>query len=159
MTTFKKRHPIKKKEIRKILDGLKKIFSCELFDEKERIEIARIEKFTVVLINGEADLFIIDGEPFFTIKGIMKYSPKEQFVTIDMGAVKHIANGADTMTPGIVDADINIEKGDTVWIRDEKNNRPLAVGIALMDGLKMVEKKQGKAIHSIHHIGDDLWNA
>ena len=74
-----------------------------------------------------------------------------------MGAVAYVYNGADVMAPGIVDADAGIRTGDFVWVRDEKNGRPLAVGRALMDGTTMVTERRGKAVESIHHVGDDLW--
>lgn len=158
LSTLRQRHSIKKKEVKKILDELEKIFSCKLFTEKDRIEMASTPKREVLLVNGEIDVFIIDGKPFLTLMGLMRYEPKKRFVTVDMGAISYIVNGADIMTPGIVDADVEIKEKDVVWIRDEKNGKPLAVGIALMDGKKMVEAKKGKAVESIHHVGDDLWN-
>jgi PUA domain protein len=98
------------------------------------------------------------GSIFFTLHGINKYRPKEKFVIVDMGAVKFVANGADVMAPGIVDADININENDQVWICDEKNQKPLAIGIALINGEKMIAEKQGKAITIVHYVGDLLWN-
>jgi len=74
-----------------------------------------------------------------------------------MGAVPHVYNGADVMAPGIVDADPDIRPGDLVWVRDERNGRPLAVGRAILDGSTMVREERGKAVEMIHHVGDDLW--
>ena len=61
------------------------------------------------------------------------------------------------MAPGIVDADPAIRPGDLVWVRDERNLRPLAIGEALMSGPEMVASEKGKAVASIHHVGDPLW--
>ena len=36
--------------------------------------------------------------------------------------------------------------------------RPPGVGIALVDGEEMMEMTKGKAISTIHWIGDELWN-
>jgi len=47
--------------------------------------------------------------------------------------------------------------GDFVWIRDERNLQPLAVGEALMTGAEMNVSDKGKSVKSIHHVGDDLW--
>jgi PUA domain protein len=74
-----------------------------------------------------------------------------------MGAVKFVYNGADVMAPGVVDADSSISQGDLAWVRDEKNLRPLAVGIALMNGDEMTSENVGKALESIHHVGDAIW--
>jgi PUA domain protein len=79
-------------------------------------------------------------------------------VTVDMGAVPHVANGADVMAPGITEADPAIRAGDLVWVRDERNRRPLAVGRALVDGPAMPRGKKGKAVETLHHVGDALWS-
>ena len=77
---------------------------------------------------------------------------------VDMGAVKFVTNGADVMAPGIVDADLDIEDGNSVWICDQQHRKPLAVGSALMNGEDMKNKSSGKAVKIIHYIGDELWN-
>ena len=41
---------------------------------------------------------------------------------------------------------------------DETHNKPLAIGISLITGPEMVENDEGKAIKSIHHVGDEIWN-
>jgi PUA domain protein len=74
-----------------------------------------------------------------------------------MGAVKYVANGADIMAPGIIDAYAGIIEGSAVWIRDEKNLRPMAVGQALMGGPEMVVSKEGKAVKTIQYVGDKIW--
>ena len=68
-----------------------------------------------------------------------------------------MVKGADIMGPGIVDADKEINPGDFVWVRDVKNLRALAIGEALISGMEMLQKKPGKAIKSIHYVGDKLW--
>jgi len=62
------------------------------------------------------------------------------------------------MAPGIVDADPEIKTGDAVWVRDQNNKRPLLVGVALMDGPAMVAGKGGKAVKTVHYVGDKIWN-
>jgi PUA domain protein len=61
------------------------------------------------------------------------------------------------MAPGVVDADRTMKAGDLVWVRDEKNRQPLAVGEALISGEEMIAAESGKAVKSIHHVGDNLW--
>jgi PUA domain protein len=61
------------------------------------------------------------------------------------------------MSPGIVEADPAIDEGDLVWIRDEKNMKPLAIGRALVKGTDMAGGGKGKAVKSIHYVGDRLW--
>src|SRR5437016_4062000 len=35
--------------------------------------------------------------------------------------------------------------------------RPLAIGRAIMDGPTMAREEKGKAIQTIHHVGDEIW--
>jgi predicted RNA-binding protein (TIGR00451 family) len=72
--------------------------------------------------------------------------------------VKFLANGADVMAPGVVDADPGIKVGMSVWVRDQNNLRPLLIGTALMDGPEMKSANGGKAVKTVHFVGDKLWN-
>jgi PUA domain protein len=64
-------------------------------------------------------------------------------------------NGADIMSPGIVFADPEIVAGDLVVVAEEKHRKPLAIGRALIPGTEM--KGEGKAVKSLHHVGDQIW--
>ena len=79
-----------------------------------------------------------------------------QFETCD--SPQAMANGADVMSPGIVDADRETCEGGGVWVRDERNFKPLAIGLALMSGEEMRGADKGKAIKTIHFVGDKIWN-
>jgi PUA-domain protein len=93
-----------------------------------------------------------------TCRLLMQKKPSKKWVTVDMGAVKFVNNGADVMAPGITDADPDIQPGDLVWIRDEKNKVPLAVGEAVIPGAQMPRGPKGKAVKSLHRVGDEMWN-
>ena len=103
-------------------------------------------------------LFEREGLFFPTIRGILSMDMDRMAVTVDMGAVSFIHNGADVMSAGIVEADPGIREGDIVWVRDVKNRKPLAVGTAPCGGPEMVASSKGKAVRSIHYVGDELWN-
>ena len=153
---IRRRHRLKHKEVVKLYEDLKNTFGEEIITEKI-IDIASAKDFDVILIDNVI-IGIILEIPFLTVRGLLKYKPKNRFVTVDMGAVKFVNNGADIMTPGIVDADRDIKKDDYIWIRDEKNLQPLAIGKALLDADEMIASNKGKGIKSIHYIGDKLWN-
>jgi PUA domain protein len=155
---LKKRHRLRKKEIKSLSEGLFNVFSISSILEADTVDMASTLKFDVVLVNGEILGLVYKKIPFFTVKGLLKFRPQKKYVTVDMGAVKFVYNGADIMAPGITDADSEIQSGDLVWIRDEKNLQPLAVGEAILSGEEMIQSNSGKAIISIHHVGDDLWN-
>ncbi len=139
-------------------EGLLEIFGKSCISQDETVDRANIGNFDVILVNGEILAMVVKDRPFLTVKGFLKYRVEKRFVTVDMGAVKFVYNGADIMAPGIVDADSGITEGDLVWIRDQKNLQPLAVGEAVISGKDMVISNKGKAVISIHHVGDDIWN-
>lgn len=99
-----------------------------------------------------------EEKAFPTVRALLALKPPRRYVTVDMGAIKFVMNGADIMAPGITEADPTIAPGDVVWIRDERNRQPLAVGEALVPGSAMPRGPKGKAVKSVHRVGDDVWN-
>ena len=154
---FRNRHRLKRKQIKQLLSTMHTKFLIEPFDDHAAVDIAQYDNQEIILINDSIDFFIYQDTVFFTLHGLNKYKPQDYFVIVDMGAVKFVTNGADIMTPGIVNADAKINPGDLVWIADETHRKPLGVGEALIDGVDMIHQKKGKAIKNIHHIGDKLW--
>lgn len=78
-------------------------------------------------------------------------------VIVDLGAVPHIANGADVMGPGIVSATGEFDEGSLVVVVDEKLGRVIAVGRATRPMEDIKEK--GKSVKNLHHAGDRAWRA
>jgi PUA domain protein len=126
--------------------------------ENKVLEKITLDEYTLILVDGRPLLFEIEGQLFPTVRGALEMELKNRIVTIDKGAIRFVSNGADIMAPGIVDADSEIEEGDFVIIVEETHRKPLAIGKALMKGPQMVEADSGKAIKSITHVGDKLWN-
>jgi len=155
---IKNRHRLKNKNIRNIQQQLKEIFNNEFFKETSSVETGDYEDFNIVLVDGEPCFMFHENKILFTLHGINKFKPKNNFVVVDMGAIKFVTSGADVMAPGIVDADINISENEQVWICDETHHKPLAIGIAIMTGEQMKTEGKGKAIKTIHYVGDKLWN-
>lgn len=155
---IKNRHRLKSREIKKIQNDLQNTFNYAFFDEKSSVEIGDIEGTKIILVDDIPCFIVHENRIVFTLHGLYRYRPRGKFVVVDMGAIKFVTNGADVMTPGIVDADKDINESDQVWICDEKHHRPLAVGIALMNGEQMITERKGKAVRLIHYVGDRLWN-
>jgi PUA-domain protein len=152
------RHRLSKKEVKALEQEMMSSAGFVPFLPDSQIDVAETDKWTVLLDGSEVVGIYINDKPFPTLKGLLKTTPAGRHVTVDMGAIKFIANGADVMSPGIVDADPAISEGEVVWVRDVKNKKPLAVGIALKSGADMVNVKQGKAVKTIHYVGDEIWN-
>ena len=119
----------------------------------------------------ETDLILVDRIPlamrievcgkmgwYPTLKGISAWSVERSWVAVDEGAIPFLRNGADCMGAGIHIADPSLEEGDFVWIRDQETGEPIATGTAIVDGEEMMSMTKGKAISTIHWVGDDLWN-
>ena len=154
---IRKRKRMRGKDIKAISSELEEILGAPVFTEDDTVDIAESSDFDLLFVGNDILGLIIEGKPFLTVRGVIKYKPVKRFVTVDMGAVPFITNGADCMGPGIVEADASISAGDLVWIRDEKNKVPLAVGISERSGPELILKSAGKAIKNIHNVGDKLW--
>lgn len=124
----------------------------------DTVEIIKSDLPDIVLVNGEPLVMFFDNAPFPTLKGALKADIKSRYVVVDMGAVKFMAKGADVMSPGITEADPHVGEDDLVIILDENHRKPLAIGRCLIKGPEMVENTSGKAIKTLHFIGDDIWN-
>ena len=154
---IKKRKRMRAKEVKALSEDLKAVFGTETIAEDEIVDRAESNDFDVIFVDNDILGMVYEEKPFLTVRGLLKYRPEKRFVTVDMGAVPYVTNGADVMGPGIVDADPDIKEGDLVWIRDVKNMVPLAVGVTLRDAASLVTKEKGKAIKTVHNVGDKLW--
>ena len=154
---IRRRGRLRQKESADLIHRLAEEFGMTVPLDDVPLDEAEAGPFRLLLRGNEAIALFIDGGIVPTVRGLLAFPATERWVTVDMGAVRFIYNGADVMAPGIAEADPAIRAGDVVWVRDEKNRRPLAVGRAMMDGPTMAREKKGKAIETIHHVGDDLW--
>ena len=145
-----KRYHLSKKKIKEIK---KKLAIPVWMDGVYEIVEDDIE---VILVDGIPSYFLFENRYYPTVLLLLQSPPENGYVTVDMGAVKHVLNGANIFAAGIVEADEDIEKGDAVYVRDEKYKKPLAVGIALIDGKTMVLEKRGPAVRNIHYYGDKI---
>jgi PUA-domain protein len=152
----RKRYHLKKKKLKEMQKTLGEY--AYLIPSKGKIEVLETSAQEIILINGQPLIMIMDDEPFPTLKGALQLQIKSRYVVVDMGAVKFMAKGADVMSPGITEADPNIKEGDLVIVVDETHHKPLAVGRSLISGEEMVKNTEGKAVKTLHHIGDKIWN-
>ena len=154
---FRKRRRLRQKEVTQLAAELDATLGTKTFSEGDVVDVAEGPGYEAVFSGGKALALVVGKESFLTVRGLLKFGAMKRYVTVDMGAVKFVYNGADVMGPGIVESDPDIKPGDLVWIRDIKNRQPLAVGRAVVDAATMARKEKGKAVESIHHVGDKLW--
>lgn len=146
-----KRTRLKSKDINRLLEH----YNLDL-SKKDSVELVEDEKIKLILVNKEPCFFYYEDKEVPTLRYLQTHAPLKK-ITVDMGAVKFVVNGADVMRPGIMEIEDGIEKEDFVVIVDENNNKPLSVGIALFDSEEMKKMSSGKVIKNIHYVGDDIW--
>lgn len=156
---IRKRKRLRNKEVRALADQMEEQIGIRAFEGELPVDRAESPDFDLIFVGNDIFGLVKDDVPFLTVRGVLEYNPEKRFVTVDMGAVPFITNGADCMGPGIVEADDDIAEGDYVWIRDIRNKRCLAIGVAMRDTAALRGKKPGKAIKSLTYVGDKLWKA
>jgi len=112
-------------------------------------------------------VFFVDGKPWIVrAQGRLLPSLKYDLVLItlpkivvDMGAVPHVANGAQIMRPGIRQIEGEFNKDDLVAILDERYRKIIALGIAEKDSGTIRSMTKGRVITNIHYVGDAVWKA
>jgi PUA-domain protein len=153
---IKKRYHLKKKKLKEVEAKMGPYRN--LIPPSAKVEIIETDLPELILINDEPLIMILGDEPIPTLKGALKIKIESRYVVVDMGAVQFMAKGADVMSPGITEADPNIKKGELVVVVDEIHHKPLVIGRSLISGNEMVKNRQGKAVKTLHHIGDKIWN-
>ena len=77
-------------------------------------------------------------------------------VTVDMGAVKFVCNGAKMMRPGITKFD-SFVMGGIVLVKDQVHGKILASGKAIVDSETAAPMQKGYVVETLHYISDEMW--
>ncbi len=161
---IKHRTLLRTKELRKLLEGLEKtpkmIHKALRDSSSGKVSVERIildKKSELFLVQGELWLVKLDAIVFPGLPALIAENVQLPQVVIDMGAVPHIANGADVMAPGIFSIDEQLVVDDFAVIIDQKNLVPLAVGRMLLMPEVILKSNKGRAIETLHYVGDQLW--
>ena len=154
---IKSRNVLRKTDEKALINDIEEAFGDTVVFRNRKLELVETDEAEFIFVDGEPILFRIEGKIFPTVRGALKLTPSRRKVVVDPGAVRFIINGADVMGPGIVEADPDIKEGDLVIVVEKAHGKALAIGKALIPGKDMVGKS-GKAIKSVHYVGDELWN-
>jgi len=155
-----KRFFVRKREAKRLLHEVSKELGIDvekIFGSKPQIEIIETKRKKMYLIDGAPLLVMAEGVIFPTLffKEYVSQLPK---ITVDMGAVPYICNGADVMAPGIVEVNGDFREGALVIVVDKRNKRPIAVARSLFDSEKTRTLDKGKVFKNLHYVGDEIWN-
>lgn len=157
----KSRHHLRSDAIERIETAIAESLGVEITGENyEHVEFTDSQT-ELVLVDGEPLITYFGDDatrPFLTVRGANAYPPQRRVVTVDSGAVSFVSDGADVMRPGIAEADTEIEADDLVVITEQAHGKTLAIGRTRVDGTELLGDSD-KVIDSIHHVGDELYNA
>ena len=130
----------------------------ERLDAKTQLEGGVLDDGSrILLLEGEIIFFEHEGRMFPALRALLDGLIDVPKITVDMGAVRFVVNGADIMRPGITEIDDRVRENGIVVIVDENHGKALAVGVSKMSAETLRAASGGKVIKSIHHINDDLW--
>lgn len=158
---IKKRHLLKKRAQREYMDRIEKELGAQpaSLDPRVKLEEGILDTGDhIILYEGEIIFFEEDGRLLPTLHALLRGVIVVPTVTVDMGAVRFVVNGADIMRPGITKIEDGIAAGSVVAIVDERHGKPLAVGISKMSTEELRAASEGKVIMSKHHVNDPLWD-
>ncbi len=153
---IRSRNVLRKSDEKNLINDIAEAFGDASAFAGKKLEDVVTDEMEFIFVDGEALLFKIEGKIFPTVRGALKLNPAQRRVLVDPGAVKFIINGADVMGKGIVEADTSIKEGDLVIVMEQAHGKALAIGRALVPGNEMAGRA-GKAVESIHYVGDELW--
>jgi len=149
---------LSKSDIKQLNIELKEKYGFpDFFRPKDNIEVWEDDGFKFIVQDGEKIFFYKQTHLVPTLRLLLKNNFLKK-VTVDMGAVKHVASGADIMRPGIVSVDDNIEAHDIVAVVDQTHQKPLAIGHALFSSEEIRQMEKGKAVETFHFVGDKIWS-
>lgn len=148
---------LREKEAEQAAVELERVLGARPWPPGTHVDKGESQRGEVLVAANRVAAFLDAGKVLPSVRTLLACQPAKSFVTVDMGAVKFVNNGADIMGPGIVAADPAVAAGGVVWVRDERNLRPLAVGLALVPGAEM-PKQPGKKVKNVHRVGDELWD-
>jgi PUA domain protein len=157
---IKKRHLLKKREQKDEISRIENEIGSpiERLDAKTQLEGGVLDDGSrILLLEGEIIFFEHEGRMFPALRALLDGLIDVPKITVDMGAVRFVVNGADIMRPGITEIDDRVKEDGIVVVVDENHGKPLAVGVSKMAADDLRAASGGKVIKSIHHINDDLW--
>jgi PUA domain protein len=149
---------LSKSETGELLDKLGSAWPREAVPRVRSIKVYEVEEGRRLLVADE----IVAVQTQDSIVPFLGSKPEvlQRFpsVTVDMGAVKFVCNGAKVMRPGIANFD-SFKKGDIVVVKDQAHGKALAVGIALegSEAAKLMTK--GYVVENLHYVSDKMWEA
>jgi len=150
---------LSKRESREVLGKVDRTWPLvPNFGRSETVKVAEIEGAKRLLIFQSWIAIDLDGKvlPFLGSQEVLKSFPA---IVVDSGAIPHICKGADVMRPGVVSAEGDFEAGDIVCVKEQRYQKFIAVGEALLAKEEAMAALKGPVIKNVHYVGDVFWES
>jgi len=143
-----------KTETSGILNQISKKWNRDL-PKIKNIKVHYVDDNAQILVGANFKILRLEDEfiPFLSESELLESFPN---VTVDMGAVKFMCNGANVMRPGIKNHTV-FSKDEIVCIVEESQHKFLAVGKSLIDSSEMEQMTKGEVLKNLHYISDKYW--
>tara|TARA_B100000029_G_scaffold260726_1_gene257120 strand:- start:704 stop:1159 length:456 start_codon:yes stop_codon:yes gene_type:complete len=143
-----------KTETSDILNQISKKWNRDL-PKIKNIKVHYVDDNAQILVGANFKILRLEDEfiPFLSESELLESFPN---VTVDMGAVKFMCNGANVMRPGIKNHTV-FSKDEIVCIVEESQHKFLAVGKSLIDSSEMEQMTKGEVLKNLHYISDKYW--
>jgi len=149
---------LSKSETNELLDKLRSAWPHDAIPKVKSIKVYEVEEGTRLLVADDTVAVQMRDSIVPFLGSNPEVLQRFPFVTVDMGAVKFVCNGAKVMRPGIIDFG-SFKKGDIVMIKDQIHGKALAVGVALENSEAAKAMTKGYVIENLHYISDKMWEA
>jgi len=153
-----KTYMLSKSETSELLEKFSSIWPKETIPKVKNIKVYEVDENTRLLVAEETVAVQIKDKilPFVgNQREVLEQFPS---VTVDMGAVRFVCDGARVMRPGIISFG-SFKKSEIVWVKDQTHDKALAVGIALEDSEIAKTMIKGSIVENLHYVGDNIWEA
>ncbi|MEM2759995.1 MAG: PUA domain-containing protein [Nitrososphaerales archaeon] len=152
-----RKYTLSKSDSYNIIEFVNKKWPKNLIPKLKNVQVTELEENQKLLM-GEGFLAVQVRThilPLLANEDALRSFPS---VSVDMGAVKFVCNGAKVMRPGIVKMD-KFDRDDIVVIKDDTHGKYLAVGIALVSSSEAQTMSKGAVVDNMHYVSDRFWQA
>jgi len=149
---------LSKSETSDLTDRMKAAWPQDLVPKVKSIKVYEVEQGKRLLVADEMVAVQIGDNIVPFLGGKAEALLRFPSVTVDMGAIKFVCNGAKVMRPGITAFDL-FKKGDIVIVKDQTHGKALAAGVALEESEAAKAMSKGYVVDNLHYISDKMWEA
>jgi len=152
-----RKYTISKSDSNELMEIVNKKWPKNVLPQKlKSIQVVELEESHSLFIGENFFAVKVDNNvlPLLTNEDTLKLFPS---VSVDMGAIRFVCNGAKIMRPGIVSME-EFNQDDIVVVKDDRHGKYIAVGVALVASKEAQAMSKGHIIDNMHYVSDKFWD-